>query len=316
MTVPKSFGPKGWTPDRLGSLAGKTFLITGTTTGTGLEATRTLLSKGARVVMLNRNAERAAGVVARLKDELGAEADVSNVVMDLSELASVRRAAAEVLEAAPRIDALICNAAMAQVAVQELTPDGFERQLGVNHMGHFLLCGLLFDRIDASAGRIVMVGSLAYKQGLKRIKFEDLNFDEGYSPWDSYAQSKLAQMMFGFELHRRAQAAGKNVQVRVCHPGASRTSLIQGDNISLLLRIVWTLAAPLIAQSAEKGSRPEVMCATEDGLEPFALWGPTKRGETVGAVDRCTLEEHALDTKDAARLWALSEEKTGFQFAL
>ena len=142
-----------------------------------------------------------------------------------SVLDSVREAAAEVLEKVPHIDALICNAAIAQVARQEITVDGFESQLGVNHLGHFLLCGLLFERIEESEGRIVVVGSNAYTMGLKRIQFEDLNFDENYTAWNSYAQSKLAQMMFAYELQRRIQAAGKSDQVQVCHPGAARTNL-------------------------------------------------------------------------------------------
>ncbi|EMI58146.1 Rossmann-fold NAD(P)-binding domain-containing protein [Rhodopirellula sallentina] len=109
---------------------------------------------------------------------------------------------------------------------QQLTVDGFESQLGVNHFGHFLLCGLLFERIEQSGGRVVVVGSNAYKMGLKRIKFEDLNFDESYTAWNSYAQSKLAQMMFAYELQRRVEADGKNAVVQVCHPGASRTNLL------------------------------------------------------------------------------------------
>ena len=316
MATTMQFGRDGWTPERLGSLAGKTYVITGTTTGTGFEATRLFLSKGARVVMLNRNADKAAGVIAKMQAEFGADADVTAVRMDLAELASVRQAAAEVLEVAPRIDALICNAAIAQVAVQELTVDGFESQLGVNHLGHFLLCGLLFDRIDASEGRIVVVGSLAFKQGLKRIKFEDLNFDEGYTPWDSYAQSKLAQMMFGYELQRRVQEAGKSVVVQVCHPGASRTSLLEGDNLSFFLKTAWLLIAPFIAQSAEKGCWPEVLCAAERDVKPRVLYGPTRRGETVGPVDQGTLEAHALDREAAGKLWALSEEKTSLAWAL
>lgn len=149
MSDDNKFGPEGWTPDQLGSLEGKTYLITGTTNGTGLQATRILLSKGAQVIMLNRNADKSADTVKDLKQEFGDDAAVSFVKMDLAELDSVREAASEVLEQAPQIDALVCNAAIAQVAKQEITVDGFESQLGVNHFGHFLLCGLLFDRIEA-----------------------------------------------------------------------------------------------------------------------------------------------------------------------
>lgn len=142
----------------------------------------------------------------------------------------------------PPIDALICNAAIAQVASQQITVDGFESQLGVNHFGHFLLCGLLFERVEESAGRIVVVGSNAYKMGLKAIQFDDLNFDTDYSAWNSYAQSKLAQMVFAYELQRRIQAAGKSVQVQVCHPGASRTSLLEG-NASRATQLVWRVSS-------------------------------------------------------------------------
>ncbi|WP_290779750.1 SDR family NAD(P)-dependent oxidoreductase [Hoeflea sp.] len=221
-----TFGPEGWTPDRLGNLAGKTYVITGGNAGAGLQASRILLSKGARVVMLNRNAEKSAAAVAELKAEFGEGAEVSFVRMDLSDLASVRKAAAEVLATVPRIDALVCNAAIAQVPARKLTVDGFESQLGTNHYGHFVLCGMLFDRIEESAGRIVVVASLGYKLGLRTIQFDDMNWEKNYSANPAYSQSKLAQMMFAYELQDRIKAANRNGEVYVCHPGSSATSLI------------------------------------------------------------------------------------------
>ncbi|WP_353827209.1 SDR family oxidoreductase [Agromyces sp. SYSU T0242] len=313
MTIERTHGATGWTPARLGSLDGKTYVITGTTSGAGLEATRILLSKGARVVMLNRNAGKSAAVIANLKQEFGADAAVTAIRMDLAVLDSVRQAAAEVLAQVPRIDALICNAAIAQVATQQFTADGFESQLGVNHFGHFLLSGLLFERIDESQGRIVVVGSNGYRMGEQRIQFEDLDFDGNYTPWNSYAQSKLAQMMFGYELQRRVSAAGRSVQVQVCHPGASRTNLLQ-DTASTFQKGLWSVLS-IFAQSAEKGSWPEVMCATEDGLEPAKYYGPT-RFAMVGPVGECPLEEFALDEGMAAELWAVSEEKTGLSWTV
>ena len=315
MITKKEFGPKGWTPEQLGSLAGKIYVITGANTGAGFEATRVFLSRGAKVVMMNRNPKKSTAAIATMKQELGSEADVTFVRMDLAVLDSVREAAAEVLEKVAHIDALICNAAIAQVAKQEITVDGFESQLGVNHFGHFLLCGLLFERVEESKGRIVVVGSNAYKMGLKKIQFEDLNFDKKYNAWDSYAQSKLAQMMFAYELQRRIKAANKNVQVQVCHPGASRTNLLK-DTASTFNKIVWSILSRLIAQSAEKGSWPEVMCATEDGLKPETLYGPTKRAEMVGAIGECPLQEFVLDRDMAAKLWTLSEQKTSLNWSL
>lgn len=312
MTSKNKFGPKGWTPARIGSLAGKTYLITGANTGAGFEAARVFLSKGAEVVMMNRNADKSTTAITTLKQEFGADASVRFIRLDLAVLESVRKAAEEVLETVPRIDALICNAAIAQVAKQQITVDGFESQLGVNHFGHFLLCGLLYQRIEESAGRIVVVGSNGYKMGQKKIQFEDLNFDKNYTPWASYAQSKLAQMIFAYELQRRVRRAGKNVQVYVCHPGASRTNLLK-DTASALQRATWSVLS-VFAQSAEKGSWPEVMCATEEGLEAEKYYGPT-RFEMVGPIGECPLEDFALDQEMATKLWALSEEKTSLPWS-
>ena len=310
----KTFGSKGWTPAQLGTLTGKTYLITGANAGAGFQAARILLSKGARVVMLNRSAEKSTAAVEDLRREFGADADVSFIRMDLADLASVRAAATEALQTVPRIDALICNAAIAQVPSRKLTPDGFESQLGTNHYGHFVLAGMLFDRIEASQGRIVVVASLGYKMGLRTIRFDDMNWDKGYSANPAYSQSKLAQMMFAYELQDRVTAAGRSVEVYVCHPGASATSLIETSG-GLGTRIMFKLMSmsPLV-QAAEKGAYPEVMCATQDGLEPRALYGPTGRMEWVGPVGRGTLEPHAYDKAVMTRLWTRTEKDTGFSW--
>ncbi len=314
MTKPNPYGPKGWIPDRIGDLTGKTYLITGANVGAGYEAAKIFLSKGAAVVMLNRSVSKSEAAIAGLKTELGADIKVRFIPMDLANLSSVRAAAERVNAEVPQIDAFIQNAAIAQVATQQFTKDGFECQLGTNHYGHFLLTSLIFSRLVDSKARIVVVGSNAYRMGLKRIQFEDLNFDKNYSAWNAYAQSKLAQMMFAYELQRRVKATGKNVQVHVCHPGASRTSLIR-ENASPVMRILAALLSPL-AQSAERGSWPEVMCATEDGLEPEKLFGPTKRGEMTGPVGECVLEPHVLDAAQAQKLWNVSEEQTGAEWSL
>lgn len=311
-----TFGPNGWTPERLGNLQGKTYLITGGNAGAGFQASRILLSKGAAVVMLNRSAERSTAAVNDLKQEFGDEAQVSFVKMDLSDLSSVRAASQEVLEKVPTIEALICNAAIAQVPTQKLTVDGFERQLGTNHYGHFLLCGLLFERIEASHGRIVVVASLGYNMGLKTIQFDDLNWDKKYAANPAYSQSKLAQMMFAYELQDRLKAAGKQIGVYVCHPGSSATSLITTSGNRLTRIIFGLMSLSPMVQSAEKGSYPEVMCATEDGLEQRALYGPTGRMQFVGPVGKGTLNAHAYDKAVMSKLWDVSEEATGFVWGL
>ncbi|SFR35920.1 NAD(P)-dependent dehydrogenase, short-chain alcohol dehydrogenase family [Yoonia tamlensis] len=307
-----TFGPDGWTPARIGSLEGKTYIITGGNAGVGFQASRILLSKGATVVMLNRSAEKSKAAIKDLQDTFGSDAAVSFIRMDLSDLASVRNAAAEVNAKVARIDAVICNAAIAQVPVQELTVDGFESQLGTNHYGHFVLCGMLFDRIAQTQGRIVVVSSLGYNMGIKTIQFEDMNWDKNYSANPVYSQSKLAQMMFAYELQDRIKTTGKNVGVYVCHPGSSATSLISTSG-GLMTRVAWWLMtkSPMV-QTAEKGAYPELLCATEQDLEQRALYGPTGRMEFVGPVGKGTLHPHAYDKTVTSRLWDVSEKATGF----
>ena len=317
MTTDTQFGPQGWLPARINTLAGKTYVITGANSGTGFQATRILLSKGAKVVMLNRNPKKSDAAIDLLKTEFGNNADVSYIKMDLGDLASVRQAAAQVLEHTSRIDALMCNGAIAQVAKQEFTKDGFESQLGVNHYGHFVLCGELFNRIDESNGRIVVVASEGYKMGIKTMQFEDMNWDKNYHPNKVYSQSKLAQMMFAYELQDKLQASNNNnVKVYVCHPGASNTSLIN-DKASFATRITWRFMVKIgLAQTAEQGAYPELMCALEDNLKERAFYGPTGRMYFSGPVGECKLEPHALDKPVLTKLWELSEKQTAMHWSL
>ncbi len=309
------FGKKGWTPELMESQKGKTFLITGTTSGTGFEAAKILLAKGAKVVMLNRNPKKSEDTIATLKQELGNDIPVSNILMDLAEQASVKKAAAEVLDKLTRIDALMCNAAIAQVPTRKLTVDGWESQMGVNYFGNFTLQALLYPLIEKSKGRIVTVGSMGYDMGIKTIKFDDLNWDKNYTPNDAYSQSKLAQIMTIYELQDRLEKAGKTaVKAYACHPGSSRTNLIN-TNGNLLMRAIFGLMkmSPL-TQPAENGAYPELMCATEENLDQKAFYGPTGRSNWVGPVGAHHIEPHAKDKVVAKKLWDLSEKETGVQW--
>lgn len=316
MTTTKQFGPKGWTPERLATQVGKTYLITGANSGAGYQATRILLSKGAKVVMLNRNSDKSETAINSLKQEFGKDVEVSFVRMDLADLSSVREAAVAVLKSVSSIDALICNGAIAQVAKQKLTVDGFESQLGVNHYGHFYLCGLLFNRIEESNGRIVVVASEGHKMGLRTMQFDDMNWDKNYHPNKVYSQSKLAQMMFAYELQDKVKAAHKKVKVYVCHPGASNTSLIR-ESAGLVTRVSWAFMVKIgLAQTAEKGAYPEVMCATETNLKERAYYGPTGLMNFGGPVDEGKLEPFVLNKDVLTKLWALSEKETSFHWQL
>jgi len=309
------FGKKGWTPDRMGSLADKTFVITGTTSGTGLEASKILLSKGAHVVMLNRNAQKVDDLITNFKNTLRTNISVSSIIMDLGDQTSVKKAAEEVLATVPRIDALICNAAIAQVPTRKLSTDGWESQMAVNYFGHFTLQALLFSLIEKSKGRIVTVGSMGYDMGLKTIKFDDLNWDKDYTANDAYSQSKLAQIMTIYELQDRLQQAGNtNVKAYACHPGSSRTSLIATSG-SFMMRVIFGLMklSPL-TQPAENGAYPQLMCATEENLDQKEFYGPTGRNNWVGPVGAHHIEPHAKDKSVAKRLWEVSEKQTGVQW--
>jgi NAD(P)-dependent dehydrogenase (short-subunit alcohol dehydrogenase family) len=309
------FGKKGWTPDRIKDLSGKIYVITGTTSGTGFEAARILLSKGAQVVMLNRNPKKAANTTTQLKQLLGNNIDVINITMDLGLQASVKQAAAEVLGKVNRIDALMCNGAIAQTPERGLTKEGWEMQMGVNYFGHFTLQALLFPIIEKSKGRIVAVGSMGYDMGLKTIKFDDLNWDKDYTPNDAYSQSKLAQIMSMYELNDRLKAAGKtDVKAYACHPGSSRTSLI-ATNGSFMMKVIFGIMklTPL-TQPAENGAYPELMCATEPNLDENAFYGPTGRSNWVGPVGAHEIKPHAKDKAVAKRLWELSEKETGVKW--
>ena len=311
------FGKNGWTPELMKSQKDKTFVITGTTSGTGFEAAKILLSKGAKVVMLNRNPQKATNTIATLKQALGNKIDVSTIAMDLSAQASVKKAAKEVLNTVSQIDALLCNAAIAQVPKRTLTTDGWESQMGTNYFGHFTLQALLFPLIEKSKGRIVTVGSMGYDMGIKTIKFDDLNWKEDYTPNNAYSQSKLAQIMSVYELQDRLHKAGNvNVKAYACHPGSSRTSLISTSG-SFMMKIIFGLMklSPL-TQPAENGAYPQLMCATEQDLDQEAFYGPTGRSNWVGPVGAHHLEPHAKDKVVAKKLWELSEKETGVTWNL
>ncbi|TYA74961.1 SDR family NAD(P)-dependent oxidoreductase [Seonamhaeicola marinus] len=309
------FGKKGWTPDRIDNLNDQVFVVTGTTSGTGFEATKILLSKGAKVVMLNRNPKKAGDTIDKLKQELDNNIYVTNIQMDLSKQTSVKKAAQEILKTVPHIDALICNAVIAQVTKQTLTIDGWESQMGTNYFGNWTLQALLFPLIEKSKGRIVTVGSMGYDMGIKTIKFDDLNWDKDYTPNNAYSQSKLAQIMSMYELQNKLKEAGKiDIKAYVCHPGSSRTNLINTSG-SFMMKFIFNLMklSPL-TQSAEKGAYPQLMCATEPNLEQSGFYGPTGRSNWVGPVGAHEIKPHAKDSAVAKRLWELSERETGIKW--
>ena len=267
--------------------------------------------------MLNRNPRKAKNTTIILKQELGKDIEVINIQMDLSKQASVKKAAEEVLKTALQIDALICNAAIAQVPKKTITVDGWESQMGTNYYGNWTLQALLFPLIEKSKGRIVTVGSMGYDMGIKTIKFNDLNWDKDYTPNNAYSQSKLAQIMSIYELQDRLRESGKTgVKAYACHPGSSRTNLINTSG-SFMMKFIFNLMklSPL-TQSALKGAYPQLMCATEPNLDQRGFYGPKGRSNWVGPVGVHKIEPHAKDKTVAKRLWELSEKETGVEWSI
>ncbi|MEM8633962.1 MAG: oxidoreductase [Pseudomonadota bacterium] len=302
-------GFRNWKVDRLPDLTGKNYLITGGNSGIGFEAARYLGGAGGNIIIAARNPDKAARAVNELKSEV--RGTVDQVTLDLADLSSVRAAADETRSKVSRLDALINNAGIMQTPPQK-TADGFEMQLGTNHLGHFLFDGLLFDLVANASGRIVTVSSIAHKFG--RMYFDDLMMTENYSPSFAYGQSKLANMLFALELDRKLKAAESTVSSYACHPGYSDTSL-QSTGPTGLLKGLYKVTNTLMAQPANKGAIPTVLCAAGSEAVPGAYYGPTGMGDSRGPVGDALVSEKALNEADAQNLWQQSEALVNFSWS-
>jgi len=301
---------KNWKPSKLPDLTGKTYLITGGNSGIGLEAAKMLGASGGRIVIACRNPAKAKAAAAEINQVSNTKTEI--VQLDLADLSSVRKAAASVNKTYKKIDALVNNAGIMQTPKQK-TADGFEMQLGTNHLGHFLWTGLLISNVEKAKGRVVTLSSIAHKMG--KIHFNNLMLDKGYSPTKAYTQSKHANMLFGLELARRLEAAGSSVKSIICHPGYSNTNL-QSTGPQGVLNIFYKPLNGLVAQPAIKGAIPTVLAAA--GLEAVhgRYYGPTGLGDMRGPVGNARIIPHAQRKGPAKRLWDVSEELVGFEWAI
>ena len=309
--MPKKIAKSGfrnWKTDRLPDLSGKTFLITGGNSGIGFEAAKQLGGAGGDLIIAARNPDKAARAVAALKPNV--KGNVDQVTLDLADLSSVRAAAEETRSKVSKLDALINNAGIMQTPAQK-TADGFEMQIGTNHLGHFLLNGLLFDLVENASGRIVTVSSIAHKYG--RMYLDDLMMTENYSPTYAYGQSKLANMLYALELDRKLKASDRQVTSYACHPGYSDTSL-QSTGPTGFWKGMYKVTNALMAQPAAKGAIPTVLCAAGTEAVPGAYYGPTGMGESRGPVSDALVSEKALNEADAKNLWQQSEALVNFSW--
>ena len=301
-----------WTADAIPALAGRTFVVTGANSGLGLEAARLLAGNGAHVVMTARSRAKGEAAAARIgQDVPGASLELRT--LDLADLDSVREFARGLHEDGVGVDVLINNAGV-MMAPQQQTKQGFEVQFGTNHLGHFALTGLLLDLLAAGSDpRVVTVSSTFHKQG--SIDFDDLMRTKGYNPNAAYAQSKLANLLFGLELQRRLSAAGSPVRSLMAHPGYSAT------NLQLAVTTGWRKAIlrvgnSLFAQKAAIGVLPEVRAAVAPDVAGGQYYGSAKIFETRGHPELVQPSRRAQDPELAARLWEESEKLTGVVYPL
>lgn len=297
-------------PDQRGRVA----IVTGGNSGLGFEAAAALAASGAHVVLACRDPGRAKGAVDEIRAR-HAGASVEAQALDLASLASVRAGADRVLAEHARIDLLVNNAGVMAIPHRR-TADGFEMQLGTNHLGHFAWTALLLERVVATPGaRIVTVSSTMHRPG--RIHFDDPNLDRSYGKWKAYMQSKLANLLFMLELDRRLRRRGVDTASVAAHPGYATTNLqFTGARMeqSSAAEKFFALGNRLLAQSAAMGALPTLYAATHPGVAGGDYVGPGGFAEVWGHPKKVGMSARARDAESARRLWELSEQLTGVRF--
>ena len=285
-------------PDQTGRVA----LVTGANSGLGFHTSLELARRGARVLMACRDTARGTAALDRLRGEVP-DARAELVSLDLASLASVRACAADVAGRTDRLDVLYCNAGVMALP-RRTTADGFEMQLGTNHLGHFALTGRLLPLL-ASGARVVVVSSEAAKVG--RMRWDDLMGERSYFRWTAYAQSKLANLLFARELGRRAPQL-----VTACaHPGYAATNLQTAPGI---VGRVMALGNAVLAQSDADGAWPQLYAGTMPGVATGDYYGPSRLFGLRGTPHKVTPPPAARKDDDAARLWSVSEQLTGISY--
>jgi NAD(P)-dependent dehydrogenase (short-subunit alcohol dehydrogenase family) len=295
-----------WSEADVPRLDGRVAVITGANTGIGFETARVLAEHGARVVLACRSVERARAAAARIA--VSTEAGLEIVELDLASLSSVRHAAERLREAHPSIDLLINNAGVMDVPYGN-TEDGFESHLGINHLGHFALTGLLLPQLTEGS-RIVSISSVVHRRG--QIDFDDLRYTRAYTPAAAYARSKLANLLFSFELNRRLTAAGSPVTALAAHPGLSRTELYRYEKP--VTRLAARLLGPVVMQSAAAGALPTLRAATDPAAAGGTYYGPSGKNQYKGHPVLVEPAPAAHDVVASQQLWDASEKLTGVTF--
>jgi NAD(P)-dependent dehydrogenase (short-subunit alcohol dehydrogenase family) len=306
-----------WIAQQIPSQTGKTALITGANSGIGYQAALELALHGAHVLLGVRSLDKGLSALDRLLREApGASVEVAE--LDMASLTSIHEFARKFIAEGRGLDLLINNAGVMALPTREFTADGFERQFGTNHLGHFALTGLLLPQFRGSlTPRVVTVASLAHRNG--KIEFDNLQGERSYVPWDAYNNSKLANILFARELDRRAKAAGSRLNSLPVHPGISKTSIVDngpGTGSKDLKVRVLKVIAPFIMQDDVMGALPTLYAATAPEAKGGEYIGPDGFMEFKGYPKVVQARSQALDEAVAQKLWQVSEELTGVKYPL
>jgi NAD(P)-dependent dehydrogenase (short-subunit alcohol dehydrogenase family) len=305
----------GWTAAEIGKLENEIVVITGANSGLGFSTTKILAEHGAKVVMACRSLDKAEQAKEEIEKEVD-EPDLEVMELDLSDLESVKSFSEEFKQKYDSLD-ILCNNAGLMALPRRETEDGFEMQLGVNHVGHFALTAHLIDLIVEASGRVVNQSSMAHEDG--EIDFDDLMSEKNYSKWGAYGQSKLANLLFTYELNRRLEDKDIDVESVACHPGISDTNLFKiGPKMehSKIKLYLGQMISKIFGQSPSKGCLPMLYAATSEQIQGGEYIGPDGFKHARGYPEKQGSSEASHNEEDAKKLWERSEELTGLKFKI
>ena len=299
-----------WNTQNIPTQIGKRIVITGATGGLGFETALALAGAGAEVILTGRNAAKGQLALNLIRAQYPT-AMIRYEHLDLASLASITDFSQRFSQEFDSLDILINNAGVMAYPKRQTTVDGFETQLGTNYLGHFALTAQLLAKLRASPQpRVVNISSLVHKMGA--IQFDNLQSERSYHPNAAYNQSKLAMLMFAFELQRRSDAGGWNLMSNAAHPGFAQTDLIaNGPGLDSFLVKAYVLIKPLFSQSAAAGALPTLFAATSLDAKNAGYYGPQGLFETKGSVGEASIARSAKDLAVAKRLWEVSVQLTG-----
>jgi NAD(P)-dependent dehydrogenase (short-subunit alcohol dehydrogenase family) len=294
-----------WTANDIPDQMGKVAIVTGANCGVGYETARALASKGATVIMACRNEEKGTAAAQTIRDEYR-DALIDWLHLDLADLSSIRHFVEEFLGRYDQLHLLINNAGVMMIPELRRTVDGFEMQFGTNHLGHFALTGLLLDTINRTPdARVVTVSSSGHRQG--RMDFANLNAEVSYSRIMAYTESKLANLLFTYELQRRFETAGARTIAVASHPGWTATNLQRDVGLFRFFN-------PFFAMQPEQGALPTLYAATAPDVQGGDYYGPDGFGEMRGYPKKVESSQRSQDMASAEKLWQVSEELTGIPY--